>query len=140
MAFTPPWHMFRRCHTYCFNKPLVVLRSRVNFINKHINVCCVPTPVCLPQVKSSSECSRSRHKHRFYCDTNRTMFSAGIRFRTEFTHMLSMLEDGKMRSGLKPFFHLSLLKDFGSFASWMSIRLFDSAHSTTATPLLSSAS
>ena len=55
----------------------IFLWSRVNLINKDINVCCVSTPVCLPQVKSSSECSRSRHKHRVYIDTNGAMLNAG---------------------------------------------------------------
>ena len=49
----------------------------MNFINKDINVCYVSTSVCPPQVKSSSECSRSRHKHRVYSDTNGAMLSAG---------------------------------------------------------------
>ena len=60
VASTPPWYMFPQCHMYGFNKPLVVLWSRVNFINKNISVCFVSTPVFRPQVKSSSECSRSR--------------------------------------------------------------------------------
>ena len=85
-----------RCHTYGFDKSLVVPWNMVNFLNKDINVCCVSIPVCLPQVKSSYEWSRSRHKHRVYSDTDMPMLSTGdiyIGFRTEFTHMLSMLED-----------------------------------------------
>ena len=31
-------------------------------------------------------------------------------------------------SGLYPFFHCSLLNDFGSFALWISVRLHESAH------------
>ena len=73
---THPWHMFPRCHTYGFNKPLVVLWSTVNFIKKYINVCCISTPICFPQVKSSSECSRSRRKHPVYSDSNGSMLSA----------------------------------------------------------------
>ena len=42
-----------------------------------------------------------------------------------------------MRSGLYPFFHIALLNDFGSFAVCMSDRLFDSAHSSTASLSLS---
>ena len=56
-----------------------VLWSRVNFLNKDINVCCVSTPVCLPQVKSYFECSMSRHKHIVYSDTKGAMLSAGDR-------------------------------------------------------------
>ena len=136
VASTPPRYMFTRCHTYCFDKPLVVLWIRVNFINNDINVCYVSTLVSLPQVKSSSECSGPCHKHMVYSDTEGAMLSMGIGVRTDFTHMLSMLEDAKMRSGLYSFFHLALLKDFGSFASCMSVRLFDSAHCTTAALLL----
>ena len=65
------------------------------------------------------------------------MLRDGDRVKTDFTHMLSMLEDAKMRFGLYHFFHPTLLKDFGNFASWMSVTLFDSAHYTTATPLIS---
>ena len=92
--------MFPRYHTYDFDKPLVVLWCRVNFLNKDINLCCVSTPVCLPHVKSSSEYSRSRHTHRVYSDTDGAMLSTGIGFITYFKHMLSMLEDAKIRSGL----------------------------------------
>ena len=42
-----------------------------------------------------------------------------------------------MMSWLYPFFHIALLNDFGSFALYMSDRLFDSAHSSTASPSLS---
>ena len=51
--------------------------------------------------------------------------------------MFEMLDDENMRSGLYPFFHISLLNDFGSFALCMSDRLFDSSHSSTASPSLS---
>ena len=34
----------------------------------------------------------------------------------DFLHMFAMVPDAKMRSGLLPFFHLALLKDFGSLA------------------------
>ena len=48
-----------------------------------------------------------------------------------------MFDDANMRSGLYPFFHIALLKDLGSFAMCMSDMLFDSAHSSTASPSLS---
>ena len=57
--------------------------------------------------------------------------------RTDFSHIFEMLDDVNMRLGLYPFFHLTLLNDFGSFALCMSDRLFDSAHSSTAYPSLS---
>ena len=40
----------------------------------------------------------------------------------------------KIWSELYHVFHLTLLNDFGSFASWMSDRLFDFSHSSTASP------
>ena len=52
---------------------------------------------------------------------------------TDFLHMFAMLSDAKMRSGLKHFFHLALLNDFGSLASWMSVK----SHCSTASPSLS---
>ena len=55
----------------------------------------------------------------------------------DFLHMFVMLPDAKMRSGLYPFFHLALLKDFGSLASWISVRSHESVHCSTASPLLS---
>ena len=58
----------------------------------------------------------------------------GIGSRTDFSHIF---DDANMRSGLYPFFHIALLNDFGSFALCMSDRLFDSAHSSTASPSLS---
>ena len=71
-------------------QPVIVLWSRVNFINKDINVCCVSTPVCLPQGKSSSECSRSRHKNRVYSDTNGAMLSTGDRVSNRLhTHVIN---------------------------------------------------
>ena len=42
-----------------------------------------------------------------------------------------------MRSGLYPFFHVALFNDFGSFVLCMSDRVFDLAHSSTASPSLS---
>ena len=48
-----------------------------------------------------------------------------------------MFEDENMRSGLYPFFHIALLNDFGSFSLYMSDKLLDSAHSSTASPSLS---
>ena len=48
----------------------------------------------------------------------------GIGFRTDFSYISDMFEDTKMRSGLYPFFHISLLNYFGSFAFCMSDRLF----------------
>ena len=48
-----------------------------------------------------------------------------------------MFDDANMRSGLYPFFRIALLNDFGSFAMCMSHRLFDSAHSSIASPSLS---
>ena len=60
----------------------------------------------------------------------------GIGSRTDFTHIFEMFDDPNMRSGLYPFFHIAVLNDFGSFALCMSDRLFDSAHSFTASPLL----
>ena len=61
----------------------------------------------------------------------------GIGSRTNFSHIFEMFDDANMRSGLYPFFHIALLNDFGRFALCMSDRLFDSAHSSTAFPLLS---
>ena len=49
----------------------------------------------------------------------------------DFLHMFAMLPDKKMRSGFQPFFHLALLKDFGSLASWMNVRSHESAHCST---------
>ena len=40
---------FPRCHTYNFDKSLVVLWSMVNFPDNDINVRCVSTTVCLTQ-------------------------------------------------------------------------------------------
>ena len=37
-------------------------------------------------------------------------------------HMFAMLSDANMRYVVYPFFQLALLKDFGSLASWMSVR------------------
>ena len=37
----------------------------------------------------------------------------GMGSRTDFSHISKMFEDTKMRSGLYPFFHIALLKDFG---------------------------
>ena len=68
-SFYIPCYMFPRCDTCGFDKPLVVPYIRVNFPNKHINVCCVSTSVFFPHIKSSSECSRSRHTHMIYSDT-----------------------------------------------------------------------
>ena len=51
-------------------------------------------------------------------------------------HLFAMLPDAKMRSGLLPFFHLAILKDFSSLASWMSVRSHESAHCSTASALL----
>ena len=59
----------------------------------------------------------------------------GIGSKTDFSHIFEMLDDANMRSGLIPFFHITLLNDFGSFALCMSDRLFDSAHMYTASPL-----
>ena len=52
---------------------------------------------------------------------------------------IEMFDDANMRLGLYPFFHMALLIDFGSFALCMTVsdRLFDSAHSSTASPSLS---
>ena len=58
----------------------------------------------------------------------------GIGSRTDFSHIFEMFDDANMRSGLYSFFHITLLNDFGSFALCMSDRLFDSAHSSTASP------
>ena len=96
----PPWYMIPECHTYDFDKCLVVILSRVNVLNNYVNVCCVSTAVFLSRVKSFSECSRSRHKHMVYSDTHGAMLSTVIWFRTDFTRTLSMLEDEKMRSGM----------------------------------------
>ena len=52
-------------------------------------------------------------------------------------YIFDMFDDANMRSGLYPFFHIALLSDFGSFALCMSDRLFDSAHSYTASSSLS---
>ena len=51
----------------------------------------------------------------------------------DFLHIFAMLPDTKMRYG----FHLALLKDFGSLASWMSVRSHEFAPCPTASPLLS---
>ena len=79
MASTPLGICFLDVTRMASKKPLVVLWSKVNFINKDINVCWVSTPVCLPRVKSSSECSRSCHKHRIYSDIDGAMLSTGDR-------------------------------------------------------------
>ena len=65
------------------------------------------------------------------------MCGGGIGSRTDFSHIFEMFDDANMRSGLYHFFHIALLKDFGSFALCMSDRLLDSAHSSTASPSLS---
>ena len=39
----------------------------------------------------------------------------GIGSRTDFSHISEMFKDTKMRSGLYPSFHISLLNDFGVF-------------------------
>ena len=57
--------------------------------------------------------------------------------RTDFSHLFEMFDDANMRSGLYPSFHIALLNDFGSFALCLSDRLFNSAHSSTASPSLS---
>ena len=57
----------------------------------------------------------------------------GIGSRTDFSHIFEMFDDANMRSGLYLFFHIALLNDFGS----LSDTLFDSAHCSTASPLLS---
>ena len=62
----------------------------------------------------------------------------GIGSRTAFSHIFEMFDDANMRSGLYPFFHIALLNDFVSFALCMSDdMLFNSAHSSTASPSLS---
>ena len=61
----------------------------------------------------------------------------GIGSRTDFSHISEMFEDTKMRSGLYHFFHIALLKDFGSFALWMRDNQFESAHYSTAFTSLS---
>ena len=48
-----------------------------------------------------------------------------------------MFDDANTRSWLYHFSYIALLNDFGSFALCMSDRLFDSAHSSTASPSLS---
>ena len=53
------------------------------------------------------------------------------------SHISEMFKDTKMRSGLYPFFHITLLNDFGSFALSMNDNLFESAHCSTASPSLS---
>ena len=98
MASTPHWYMFPLCHTYGFDKPLVVLWSRVNFLNKNNTVCCVSTPVFLPQAKSSSECSRSRHKHNVYSDTDGVKLSTGDRGQNRLhTHVINA---GRCKDGV----------------------------------------
>ena len=61
----------------------------------------------------------------------------GIGSRTDSSHIFEMFDDANIRSGLYPFFHIALLNDFGSFALYMSERLFGSAHNYTASPSLS---
>ena len=56
---------------------------------------------------------------------------------TDFPHILAMLSDTKMRSGLFYLFHLALLNDFDIFALWINVRLHESAHCSTASPLTS---
>ena len=56
---------------------------------------------------------------------------------TDFLYIFVMLSDAKMRSVLKPFFHLALWDDFGSLASWMSVKSHESAYCSTASPSLS---
>ena len=53
---------------------------------------------------------------------------------TNFSYMSEMLDDAKMRSGLYPSFHLALLNDFGSFALWISVKLYEFSHCSTAFP------
>ena len=53
---------------------------------------------------------------------------------TYFSHMSAMLDDAKMRCVLYPFFRRALLNDFGSFALWISAKLHQSAHCSTAFP------
>ena len=79
MASTPHWYMFPRCDTNGFDKLLVVLWNMVNILNKDINVYGVTTSVIIPHVKSSSECSRSRHKRMVYSDTDGAIMSTGDR-------------------------------------------------------------
>ena len=70
-------------------------------------------------------------------DTDWVVLCGGIGLRTDFSHIFEMFDDANMRSWLYPFFHIALLKDLGSFTLCMSDRLFDSAHSYTASLLLS---
>ena len=59
------------------------------------------------------------------------------REQTSHTYLKCLTMQIIMRSWLYPFFHIALLNDFGSFVLCMSNRLFDSAHSSTASPSLS---
>ena len=61
----------------------------------------------------------------------------GIELRTYFSYIFEMFDDTNMRSGLYPYFHITLLNGFGSFALCMSDMLVDSSHSSTASPSLS---
>ena len=61
----------------------------------------------------------------------------GIGSRTDFSYIFEMFDYANMRSEWYPFFHIALLNDFGSFALCTSDRLFDSSHSSTASPSLS---
>ena len=48
--------------------------------------------------------------------------------------MSAMLDDANMMYLLYPFFHLALLNDFVSFALWISVKLHESTHWSTAFP------
>ena len=66
------------------------------------------------QVETYSECGLLWHCYWFHADADRVMLVAT-----------------KMRSGMYPFFHLLLVKDFGSLASCIGVRLHYSAHLST---------
>ena len=51
----------------------------------------------------------------------------GIGSRIDFSYIFEMFDDVNMRSGLYPFFHITLLNDFVTFVLCKSDRLFDSA-------------
>ena len=55
-------------------------------------------------------------------------YVCGMGSSTYFSHISQMFEDMKMRSGIYPFFHITLFNDFGSFALCMSNILFESTH------------
>ena len=96
---------------------------------------CFPVPFL--QVEASSECGRLCNNYWDYTDADWAVLCVGHCIENRLLTHIEMFDDANMRLGFYRFFHISLLNDFGSFALCMSDRLFDSAHSSTASPSLS---